>query len=559
MVRARARRLASKRRANPPLRERLRDPPRQAPRPRRRYSARARGAHDHAAATVQEIAMLTTTRRRFLGEIGQGMLAASLGPALAEHLAPALAAPPSRGARRLGSDLEALIARMRETEADELVPWLVGAIKSGTELDTLVTAGALANARTFGGVDYEGYHCFMALWPARAMALQMPRGLEPLPVLKVLRRNTARIRTAGARTPAPAPAPIDAVAGGGDGAGLRELVRDGELSRAQSRLVRACAADPLHAFDELQPLVQDDINVHRIVLACRAHQTMAVAGFEHVEPLLRQVVGFCDDEEQQRKKRGYPPPAVRDDVPRVLEQHELLSKAPGQRQPDDAWISELAQLVFASDRARAADAAAAALAEGFDPEAVGEAISLAANQLLRHDTGKNRVHGASVGVHASDAANAWRSVARVWPAPARLASLVVAAYHTAGQSEAVGPEQYAFQDELDRLSAREPSELLRAAAAAIEQRDQRGACAAVQRYGELGHPYMPAFKLLVGYAVSEDGALHAEKYFHTVSEEFAATRPAFRWRHLVGLARVTASEFGEPAPGVAEARRLLEA
>ena len=45
--------------------------------------------------------------------------------------------------------------------------------------------------------------------------------------------------------------------------------------------------------------------------------------------------------------------------------------------------------------------------------------------------------------------------------------------------------------------------------------------------------------------------------YRTVAEEFATTRPAFRWRQLAALARVTASEHGYPAPGVAEARRLL--
>ena len=64
---------------------------------------------------------------------------------------------------------------------------------------------------------------------------------------------------------------------------------------------------------------------------------------------------------------------------------------------------------------------------------------------------------------------------------------------------------------------------------------------------------------MLKYAVSEDGSLHAEKFYRTTSEEFAATRPAFRWRQLVALARVTASEYGRPAPGVAEARELLSA
>ena len=80
----------------------------------------------------------------------------------------------------------------------------------------------------------------------------------------------------------------------------------------------------------------------------------------------------------------------------------------------------------------------------------------------------------------------------------------------------------------------------------------------IHRYGELGHAPRPVFDLLLRYAVSEDGALHAEKFYRTVSEEFAATRPAFRWRHVVALARVTASEYGRPAAGMAEARALLK-
>ena len=65
------------------------------------------------------------------------------------------------------------------------------------------------------------------------------------------------------------------------------------------------------------------------------------------------------------------------------------------------------------------------------------------------------------------------------------------------------------------------------------------------------------FDLLLRYAVAADGALHAEKYFHTVSEEFATGRPEFRWNHVVALGRVTASEQTIPAPGLTQARELL--
>ena len=110
---------------------------------------------------------------------------------------------------------------------------------------------------------------------------------------------------------------------------------------------------------------------------------------------------------------------------------------------------------------------------------------------------------------------------------------------------------------LGEIKSQDSDELLQLAEEAIRANDQARACAIVHRYGELNLPSDPVFELLLKYAVSEDGALHAEKYYCTVSEEFASTRPAFRWRQLVALARVTASEFGYPAPGIEQARELL--
>jgi hypothetical protein len=40
--------------------------------------------------------------------------------------------------------------------------------------------------------------------------------------------------------------------------------------------------------------------------------------------------------------------------------------------------------------------------------------------------------------------------------------------------------------------------------------------------------------------------------------KFAIARPAFRWRQLAALARVTTSEYGTTAPGYDEARQLLK-
>ena len=139
------------------------------------------------------------TRREFLAEVGRGMLVATVGYSVANELgfAPAFAAE-ADVALSFGP-LESLVCLMQETPANKLLPTLVERLNSGTELKQLVAAAALANARTFGGEDYVGYHTMMALSPALHMSGELPKPLQPLPVLKVLYRNTNRIQEQGGR------------------------------------------------------------------------------------------------------------------------------------------------------------------------------------------------------------------------------------------------------------------------------------------------------------------------------------------------------------------------
>jgi len=127
------------------------------------------------------------------------MLVASLGSAVATDLGPATSfAADGTDALHFGQ-LEPLVALLQETPTTKLMPVLVGKLKEGTELRTLVAAGALANARSFGGRHYEGYHTFMALAPAFEMSKELPETQRPLPVLKVLYRNATHIQLKGGR------------------------------------------------------------------------------------------------------------------------------------------------------------------------------------------------------------------------------------------------------------------------------------------------------------------------------------------------------------------------
>jgi hypothetical protein len=494
------------------------------------------------------------------------MLVASLGSATAFDLGLSRAFASEADERLTFGDLEPLVSLMQQTPADKLLPILVDKSRNGTSLQTLTAAGALANARAFAGQDYTGYHTFMALLPALQMAWQLPEERRLLPVLKVLHRNSRRIQDQNADDH-DALHPIAATEGAKNGEDLRSAVRAVDWAGAESSFAGMAQRSPIEAFDALQYAVQDDVNVHRVVLSWRAWAMLDVAGEQYAGSLLRQSLRFCLDSEQQMRDRKYSPSPLRDLMPKLMEDYKLLGKTPGDRKPDDAWVERLSATIYSGSRAEAAEAVAAALAEGFDPEAVGEALSLAANRLVLHDPGRAKensnaekppgcVHGDSVGVHASDAANAWRSIARVSSARNRVASLIAGAFHTAGQAGRSMSQPH-YLETADSVATDDGATLIADAEEAIRANEQARACAIMHRYSELGLPDRPAFDLLLKYAVSEDGALHAEKYYRTVSEEYASARPAFRSRHLIALARVTASEHGHPAPGYAEAQELL--
>ncbi|MFO0985107.1 MAG: hypothetical protein U1E76_25835 [Planctomycetota bacterium] len=295
-----------------------------------------------------------------------------------------------------------------------------------------------------------------------------------------------------------------------------------------------------------------------------------LVGSEHAHTLLRQSVHYCVKGEEVAKKYYGDLAQV---LAGVLERHHLNERELGERDAEDAWVGELSATLFQATPEQAADAVGGALASGYSRAVISEAISLTANQLMLRDAGRppeqaqankpvGSVHGDSIGVHASDAANAWRHIASVSDARNAAASLVLAGWHVASDRTARGRRFLEWQprplpEPLAKVTTRDPERLLAELDGAIRERDQERACAVAHQYLAAGHESRPVFDLMLRFATSEDGALHAEKYYFTVCDEFARTRPAFRNRQLVALARVTASEFGTHAPGYEQACQLL--
>ncbi|MEO2048648.1 MAG: hypothetical protein ABGX16_18995 [Pirellulales bacterium] len=508
------------------------------------------------------------SRRRFLSDVGTGMLVAGIGSNLAMELGISSVFANEDATALTFGPLKPLVDLMQQTPVEQLQPALVSEIRAGVELKKLVAAGALANARNFAGHDYVGFHTMMALMPAWQIANELPQHEQPIPVLKVLYRNTARIQATGGGDRLHCVKAGETSGKQPDGGRLFAEMCGADMESAERTFAALAQGKQSDVYNALQPLVQDAPDVHRVTLAWRAWDMLQLIGYEHAHTLLRQSVRYCVEKEQDRLKQNKPEPTLRKLTPRLLDDYKLLSKQTGTRRADSAWVKDMAQTIFAGTREQAAEIVAASLAEGFAPEDIGEAMSLAGNLLVLHDPGrpekwasaekpKDSVHGASVGVHASDAANSWRNIARVTDHRNLVCSLIVGAWHTAGQTGYTSDTPFPFDVDAIESQQFDTTALLTELNAAVQLKDQAKAMAVVKSWENSGNPPEPIFACLRRYAISEDGALHAEKYFRTVREEFATTRAEFRWRHLIGLARVSASEYGWPAPGRDQVRDLL--
>ena len=316
------------------------------------------------------------SRRDFLNDVGRGMILTGLGASLAAELGVgAMAREGDTDLLDFGK-LRPLVGLMQNTNVNKLQPILVKKLKAGqTDLKSLIAAAALANAETFGGQDYVGFHTEMALLPALQMSKELPTERQALPILKVLYRNTARIQETGRKKTLH---PIEAAKLSKEQNGpqkLRDAVRAGRIKEADAIFAATMSQKELdQAYNDMMWYVQDDTDIHQFVLAHRAYVLIDVVGKDHAHTLLRQSVRQCAHHASQRNKRKNYDPSIRRDIPKLVDQYKLLGIKIGKRDPGDKWVAKMAQTIYENDRYKAAEAIAASLAEGISPEVIGEAI-----------------------------------------------------------------------------------------------------------------------------------------------------------------------------------------
>ncbi|MCA9050839.1 MAG: hypothetical protein KDA89_19005, partial [Planctomycetaceae bacterium] len=316
------------------------------------------------------------SRRRFLTNVSRGVLLASLGPGVMSELR---LVPPAFGAEPEQSltfgDMEPLVRLLQETPVERLQGSLLQELENGRDLKTLIAAGALANARTFGGEDYIGFHTFMALAPALKMSAEMPTGEAALPVFKVLYRNTNRIQEFGGRESEV----LHPVSAGdlteADAKSLHDLVMARDVAAAERRLQQLATDTPAAALDAVLECVFDNPEVHRTVLPYRAWDMQQIVGPQYAGMLLRQSLRYCVNAETHRRSQWEEHAAM---LSRLMNKHGLHDRRPGSRSADDEFVEQLSRTFATASPVDSAEAAASALAEDFAPAVIGEAISLAA-------------------------------------------------------------------------------------------------------------------------------------------------------------------------------------
>jgi hypothetical protein len=513
------------------------------------------------------------SRREMLTDIGQGMFVAGLGTSMATDLGLAPAWAAEDPGRLTFGELEPLVSFIQETPPEKIIPATVEKLKKGTDLKQIIAAAGLANARAFGGEDYVGFHTLMALVPAYHMAMEEKNeARKPLAVLKVLMRNASRLKdTDNHHKDVLKPVVEQAQKRLTPPEAVRDAVRRKNLDEAE-RAYAQLSHTPENALNNLMFMVDDGAEVHRVVLVSRSWDLLNFVGKDKAHTMLRQSVHYCVKSEQPNQVQYNAP--IRAMLPKLLDQYKLEGKAAGTRKADDSYVSQLCEVIFKETPERAADAVAAALAEGQDPVAVGEAISLTANLLVLRDEGRPKewaqpnkpvgsVHGDSIGVHACDSVHAWRTIAMAGDNRTRNSSLILAAYQVARDKGHRGDlfnkwENYPRAEHLEAVKGVADDALLKELGGAIREKNQARAAALTARLGAAKASPASVFALLRDFAISEDGALHSEKYYRTTSDEFAHTRPAFQWRQIVALARVTASAYGYPAPGFKDSCEILK-
>jgi hypothetical protein len=501
---------------------------------------------------------------------------------------------------QFSADIEPLVQFIEETPRSEIVDRTLEKLRAGLPIPTLLTASALAVARSSDlppGHHGGPLHPLAGLYAVTKLSERLDGEQRFLPIVQHVALSNKHIHD-----PVTSPfsllefSPLDA--GGTVVSRTADLAADGSgdvsdmsgVEATKAAFLKACSrgesnkADHLflwlwdnipkiEAFDLLLSVAipKNALDDHYFIFPSYTWRALEIYGHEYLKVLMRPAVRYV---------ARFPTHRVVPDVDALIEKHELLTRELREKTGEDetAEIGRIGEAIGRVDKYNEIPKLLSqALVDGLSVEGAGEALSIgAASLFLRSLTGN------PMDVHMHTSANLRRWLLKLDGLSRRNRMLILLLWHT-------GPEVMSTQYRMEpttqpdfaavaALPHRSQEELLEAITDSIYQQpptdwstvtnlgkmiavpEVKNTVNLAQQYVNLRYDPEVLMKRL-GDIVCHDSftEMHAFKHHQAIVEEFRNTRDPWRWMHLVCGAQAAAISFGKNMEVFEDALELMHA
>src|SRR6266404_613780 len=460
--------------------------------------------------------------------------------------------------------IEPLVQFVEETAPEHIVARTHDRLAAGTPVRDMLLASALAVVRSSDlppGHHGGPLHPLAGLHAVRNIAARLPGEYAPLPVIQ-------NVAVANKHIHSPAMGPyILADAGPVSERDSVEATLEAFRAAAGRGVYNACDHYYLYLLERLTPfqvlehllhvaIPKNQIDDHYFLFPVFTWRALEYFGWDYARYLGRAPVRYVTRPTM---------PASLDDVDGLIAQFGLLERELRLATGDDetASITGLADAIGRCSKFNEVPGLLArALADGLSLEGAGEALSAGGSTLfLRSQTGN------PMDVHINTGANTRRYLLRQPELSLRTKLRALLVWHTGPEvlmaqrmlAPDVQPEpervatlppraQNDLLEDIEALIARLPvgERLPKGNLATWRSTDEvKQAAALAQQYANAGYAPDALIGRLGKIACRDNfSEMHALKHHQATYEEFHATRPSLRWRHLVAAVQAAAISHG---------------
>ena len=460
--------------------------------------------------------------------------------------------------------IEPLVQFVEETTPDRIVAATHDKLAAGTSVKEMLLASALAVVRSSDlppGHHGGPLHPLAGLHAVRHIAARLPGEYAMLPVIQ-------NVAVANKHIHSPAMGPFI----------LAEAKPVSEKDSVEATLAafraavgrgvyNACVHYVLYLLERLSPMQvlehllqvaipKNQLDDHYFLFPVFTWRALEYLGWEYARFIGRAPVRYITRPSD---------PTSLEEVDRLIDTHRLLERELRVKTGDDetAAVTALAnEIGRCSKFTEVPEMVAQALGDGLSLEGVGEGLSVGGSTLfLRSQTGN------PMDVHINTGANTRRYLLRQPELSLRIKLQALLVWHTGPEvrmaQRMLAPDIQPEPERVAALPVRTQDELLGEIAGLIgslpvgerlpaaglatwrSTDEVKQAAALAQQYANREYASEALITLLGKIACRDNFTeMHALKHHQATYEEFHATRPSLRWRHLVAAVQAAAISHG---------------